>query len=695
MTRSDEATLRVYRRLALLAAAIVLSAATASLAAALLLPAESALPALAALPPALAAFLLAAGIMAWPALRRAVLLREAVERAPVRYALLRPDGTPLDRGTAYDLPDAGAPPGVGGPDRDYDLSLSDGRALRVSERRLTGGEVARLALDVTAARAAERRARAIHENVPAAIWRLDAEGNTLSANTRLLNLFGGTAPGSLAEAGLHPCGPAGGGPFGLPAGQEVEAVLSPAGTLPERRVIVVASPWMEDEGGARGAVLMLQDITRRHLAEARAIHLSLHDPLTGLPNRARFRQALVELGGGSSGGALILAELCELRTVNEALGLLAGDAMLREAGERLRSVIRPSDIAFRLGGGEFAVIARCLRDGTPARAIAERIGNAFARPLDLGSGAAPLRTSIGLARMPEDAADAGALHRAAALALAGARHAGGPAICTYDAALGERFARRRALREGLRAATAEGTFQLAWQAQVDGRTGALRGAEALLRWPDGPGGPVSPGEFLPVAEAMGLMPAIDAWVLEEALRQKADWLAAGLGPEVVGVNISSFTLRDPGFPARVSASLARHGVDARWLEVEIPEVVAASDIDSIAPVLHALIGDGVRLSLDDFGGGNSALAHLLRLPVDQVKLDRSIVAGLPGGARERATLRAVAALAQGMGIPLLAEGVETQAQREALLSEGCFIMQGWLFGRAVLAGELAAYPATI
>ncbi|MBI0538046.1 EAL domain-containing protein [Roseomonas sp. KE2513] len=692
MTRSDEATLRVYRRLALLAAAIVLSAAAAALAAALLLPAESALPALAALPSALAAFLLALGLLAWPALRRAVLLREAIERAPVRYALLRPDGALLDRGAAHDLPDAGVAPGEGA-DRDYDLSLSDGRTLRVSERRLAGGEVARLAFDVTTARAAERRARVIEENVPAAIWRLDAEGRTLSANARLLELFGGTAPGTLGDAGLHPCGAAGGGPFGFAAGQEVEALLPPTGTLPERRIIVVSSPWMDDEGGARGAVLMLQDITRRHLAEARAVHLSLHDPLTGLPNRTRFRQALTEMAGESSDGALILAELCEFGAVNESLGLLAGDAMLREAGERLRSVIRPSDIAFRLGGGEFAVIARCLRDGVAAHAIAERIGSAFARPLDLGGGAAPLRTSIGLARMPEDAADAGSLHRAAALALAGSRRAGGPAICTYDAALGESFARRRALREGLRAATAKGAFQLAWQPQVDGRTGALRGAEALLRWPGSPSGPVGPGEFLPVAEAMGLMPAIDAWVLEEALRQKAAWMAAGSGPAVVGVNISPSTLRDPGFPARVSASLARYGVDARWLEVEIPEVVAASDIDSIAPVLHQLIAYGVRLSLDDFGGGSSALAHLLRLPVDQVKLDRSIVAGLPAGARERATLRAVAALAKGMEIPLLAEGVETEAQREALLSEGCFVMQGWLFGRAVLAGELPAYPA--
>ncbi|HEY8612294.1 MAG TPA: EAL domain-containing protein, partial [Roseomonas sp.] len=183
-------------------------------------------------------------------------------------------------------------------------------------------------------------------------------------------------------------------------------------------------------------------------------------------------------------------------------------------------------------------------------------------------------------------------------------------------------------------------------------------------------------------------PAIDAWVLEEALRQKAAWMATGTGPEVVGVNISPATLRDPEFPARVQATLLRHGVPSEALEVEIPEDVAACDIDAIAPVLHELIADGVRLSLDDFGGGNSALAHLLRLPVDQVKLDRSIVAGLPGGARERAILRAVATLAQGMEIPLLAEGIETEAQREALLAEGCTVMQGWLFGHAVPAAEL-------
>jgi EAL domain-containing protein (putative c-di-GMP-specific phosphodiesterase class I) len=186
------------------------------------------------------------------------------------------------------------------------------------------------------------------------------------------------------------------------------------------------------------------------------------------------------------------------------------------------------------------------------------------------------------------------------------------------------------------------------------------------------------------------MPAIDAWVLDEALRQKAAWMAAGEGPEIVGVNISPTTLRDPEFPARVAATLARYGVAPEALEIEIPEDVAARDLDAIAPVLHELIADGVRLSLDDFGGGRSALAHLLRLPVDQVKLDRSIVAGLPGGARERAILRAVTILAKGMEIPLLAEGVETEAQREALIEEGCVVMQGWLFGRAVSAGELVA-----
>jgi len=721
-----EAPIRRLKPLARAGAALLALCGAAAPGCALLLPAALAVPALAGLVFALACGALLAGRVAWPHLRRAALLREAVNNTAVRYAVFAPDRTLLDRSPSCDMPGFDVPglgprplpPGLkldhlaaaaAGPGQDrcrsvteviaaheddsmaeYDWALPDGRILQVSKRRLSGGEVARFALDVTAYRTREMRARAIHESVPAAIWHLDPEGRTLAANRRLLDLFGGTLPDNLAAAGLQQLGRPGGGPFGLQPGQEVEGILPATRAMAERRVIVVASPWLPGEEGQLQAVLMLLDVTRLHAAQAQAAHFAWHDPLTGLPNRFRFQQALTDLEAGPEGGALVLVELAGLGMVNDALGLAAGDALLKEAARRLREQVRPLDQVFRIGGSEFAVVAAGLRSQGGGAAMAARIRQGLAAPVDLGRGGSPIRACIGHAMLPEDAADADTLHRAAGLALALAKREGEGTIRAYEAALGEQVTRRLVLRERLSAAVATGGLQLAWQAQVDARTGAMRGAEALLRWPDGPFGPVAPGDFLPEAEAAGLMPAIDAWVLEEALRQKAAWMAAGTGPEVVGVNISPITLRDPAFPRRVSAALARYCVPAESLEVEIPEVVAARDLDAIAPVLYELIAEGVRLSLDDFGGGSSALAHLLRLPVDQVKLDRSIVAGLPGGARERAILRAVSTLARGMEIPLLAEGVETEEQRQALLEEGCLVMQGWLFGRAVPAGRLAA-----
>ncbi|MFH5925236.1 putative bifunctional diguanylate cyclase/phosphodiesterase [Roseomonas xinghualingensis] len=707
-----------------LGSGLLLCCAGAAVALNLLLPPALALPAVTALLVAMIAGLLLAALAAWPLLRRAALLREAVDRSALRYAVFAPDRTLLDRSHAFDMLGTEprmVPPGVKLDDliaaihgrgenarvavareipahedaarAEYDHILPDGRVLQISKRRLSGGEVARFGVDVTGARARDLRARAIHESVPAAIWHLDPDGRTLAGNQRLSDLFGGMVPATLMEAGLRQLGEAGTGPFGLPPGQEVEGVLPAKQGMPERRVILVTSSWLPGEGNYPAqAVLMLLDVTRLHAAQAEALQFACHDPLTGLPNRLQFPGALVQLASNADGGSLLLLDLAGLRSVNDALGQVAGDSMLQEAGRRLRDEVGPADQVFRLGGDEFAVIATGLRTQPEAETMAARIQRALAAPLDLGTGAGPIRANIGHARAPHDGREADALHRAAALALAEAKRQGNGAVIAYDAALGERVARRLTLRERLSRAVVGGEFQLVWQVQVDGRSGSLRGAEALLRWPGGPGGSaVSPADFLPEADAAGLMPVIDAWVLEEALRQKAAWEAAGNGPEVIGVNISATSLRDPGFPARVAATLARHGVAPEALEVEIPEDVAACDLDAMAPVLHELTADGVRLSLDDFGGGRSALAHLLRLPVDQVKLDRSIVAGLPGGARERAILRAVATLARGMEIPLLAEGVETEVQRDALLEEGCAVMQGWLFGRGVPASELVSH----
>lgn len=249
--------------------------------------------------------------------------------------------------------------------------------------------------------------------------------------------------------------------------------------------------------------------------------------------------------------------------------------------------------------------------------------------------------------------------------------------------------RQRLLRDALVTAITRNEFRLVWQKQLFATGGVLRGAEALLRWPGSPlGEQVSPAEFLPMAAEAGLMPAIDAWVLEAALQQMQEWAGLPGTPPLVAINISATSLRDPSFPARVAEALMRHRLPASSLEIEIPEDIAVRDLDSVEQVLNGLRAIGIKLALDDFGGGLSSVAHLVRLPVDLVKLDRSIVSGLPGGTRERAMLRAVAGIARSMNIPLLAEGIESEAQVFALRREGCEIIQGFLYSRPVSAVEL-------
>ncbi len=280
------------------------------------------------------------------------------------------------------------------------------------------------------------------------------------------------------------------------------------------------------------------------------------------------------------------------------------------------------------------------------------------------------------------------MQRAADLALYQVKHDGRGGIADYVPAFSQAAERRTLLRDALGPAILEDTLQLAWQKQVFAVGGALRGAEALIRWPNSPlGGQLSPAEFLPVAAEAGFMPLIDAWVLEAALRQMRDWAGMYGAPPLAAINISATSLRDPSFPARVAEALTRHRLPASVLEIEIPEDIAACDIDSLETVLEGLRDLGVQLALDDFGGGLSSVHHLVRLPVDIVKLDRSIVAGLPGGTRERAVLRAVAGIARSMNIPLLAEGIENEAQVFALRREGCEIMQGYLYSRPVTAAE--------
>jgi diguanylate cyclase (GGDEF)-like protein len=588
--------------------------------------------------------------------------------------------------------------------RDFDRLYPNGRWMRIAKRRLPGGEVAGFAVDISGIKAreaalelSEARMRALLETAAAGMWQLDRAGRTISANGRLAALLGLAAPPeTIAQAGFdHRSGD---GPFGFVAGQETAATI----VRPDGRrvpVLVAASPWLRAPDGVEMTVLSLLDMSALQAAQAQIVHLAEHDTLTGLPNRARFRRELDALVQGE-GGTLLLIDLDHFKTANDRHGHAAGDAVLRCVAERLLAATRGGDVVCRLGGDEFAVILHGL-PAEPAAAVAERIAAALNEPVPHDGRLLPCGATIGTAETPRDATSPDALFRAADLALYEGKRGGRGAAIGFRPALLEAVEHDERLREALAEALARGEPHLVFQPQRELGSGVLAGAEVLLRWDSTAlGRAVMPAEFLPAARDGGLCGALDFHVLNAALDALARWRGRPDAPPVLAVNVTAETLREPDFPDRVAAALLRRRLPPESLEIEVPEDLAVRDLDSVAGNLERIAALGVRLALDDFGAGLSSLTHVVRLPVRRLKLDRTIVAGLdsPDG-RSRAVLRATLALARGVGIEVVAEGVETEAQAFALRREGCATAQGWLVGRpvreAVLLGTEDARRAAV
>ena len=586
--------------------------------------------------------------------------------------------------------------------QDIEREYSDQRWLRVAKRRLQGGEVAGIGIDIAASKcrelaisAREAEYRALLDTSPVGIWYLDEDGQTLFGNARLANLYGGRMPASLDEAPLHRIDTqAGTGPFGFPPGREVEAVIPGASTRRRANVLVCASAWFARDGNQkRGAVLSLLDITPLKAAQTRAEHLAWHDALTGLANRAQFRYAIDAALSAGEPVSLILVDLDRFKEANDRFGHAAGDAVLCETAMRLRGAVSVEDLVCRMGGDEFAILLR--GPDAPARAapLGSTLAVLLATPTHAAQQTIGMSASIGFASWPLHAANAEDLQRAADLALYAAKNAGRSRAAGFEPYMLEERERSARLGAALADAIQNDGLMLVWQPQVRLPGTSMRAAEALVRWPGNPIGKrmAMPDQILPVAEEAGLVTALDNWVMETALRQARDWEGVPGAPEKIAINVSRRALSDPTLPQRVAGLLLRYGVAPQVLEIEVPESLAARDLDEVTPVLAELSDMGIGLALDDFGGGLSSVSHLVRLPVSLIKLDRSIVAGLPGE-RERMILRAVMSLADGLSIPVLAEGIETDAQAFALRREGCTLMQGFLFGRPVPSNVLVPSP---
>lgn len=444
---------------------------------------------------------------------------------------------------------------------------------------------------------------------------------------------------------------------------------------------------------------MEADVAARERAEAMAAHLAVHDPLTDLPNRhqllERMRHELALASRLGTHGAVILIDLDHFKVLNDALGHGIGDHLLASAAGRLRAQARDIDLVARLGGDEFAVLLPGQwhgREEATAAALdfAERLRLLLSEPYPTQGQSRHLAASLGVALYPGDAGDSETLLKHADTALHHAKSEGRDCVRLFLPSMQTAAQVRHHLDHWLREALHDNQFSLAFQPLVDGN-GRPYGAEVLLRWRHPEQGWIAPADFIPLAEESGLILGIGQWVLDAALRQAAAWENAGLsGPDFhLAVNVSPRQFHHPGFPDRVRESLTRSGVAPTRLVMEITEGVLLQHGSRAIVTMRTLKDLGVRFLIDDFGTGYSSLSYLKRLPVDGVKIDQSFVADLAHDASDAAIVDAILGVARGFDLTVVAEGVETTHQLEALRRRGCDGYQGYLFGHPVPTEEFA------
>ena len=440
-----------------------------------------------------------------------------------------------------------------------------------------------------------------------------------------------------------------------------------------------------------------RQLTRRlQERESQLEHQAGHDALTGLPNRLlftdRLHQAMQRAHRENHELALLFLDLDRFKDINDSLGHGVGDAILRQVTERLRAQVREGDTVARLGGDEFTIILGDLRQGSEAGLIARKLVDAFTQPFAVNDHALYMTASIGISLYPQDGADMETLVRNADAAMYRAKEQGRNTFCFYTEDLTAHALAQVSLETALRQALAKEKFSLHYQPQHDLETGRILGCEALIRWHHPLMGVVEPDDFIHVAESTGLIVPITAWVLRTAVTQMKRWHTQGLLTRgTVSVNLSNRDIQSPNLAETVVGILDAVRLDPHALVVEIAETWVIARPESAAFNIQRLQTLGIDVGIDDFGAGYSSLTSLKRLAVRVIKIDRSFVAGLPDDAAACAITRAVIALGQALGLKVVAEGVESQAQADFLQREGCRIVQGYLFSRALPAAEFEAY----
>ena len=544
--------------------------------------------------------------------------------------------------------------------------------------------------------------RDFEENASDLLWEIDAEGRLCHVPPRMAELFGLPAD-RLASVRvidvLHRLLP----PDDETAASQLTTLLRHLNELTPFRDLSLATardgrtrwwslsakPLFDGSGHCTGWRGVATDITDAQRANRQLTWLAHFDPLTGLANRHQFRSRLAALleppFGQARPFALLCLDLDHFKTVNDTLGHAVGD--------RLRARTRRSDTVARLGGDEFAVILHDVGSAAEAELLTRRLLDGLQAPCEVQGAHIAVRSSIGIALAPKDGTGIDTLLNNADLALYAAKSAGRGDFSFFAPQMASSTRRRLLIEQELRGALARQELSLAYQPQVDLNDGRVIGFEALLRWRHAELGDVSPVEFVPVAEEVGLIQSIGAWVIQEACRQAATWP----GALTVSVNVSAAQAMSQDLCPVALGALQAHGLAPRQLELEITESIFMNEAQATMQVLHSLRSAGLRVALDDFGTGYSSLAYLRRFPFDTLKIDRSFIRELLQRRDARAIVEMIIGLAQTLNMSTVAEGVEEPAQASVLREVGCATLQGYLVARpmpaSAVAGFLAAHRA--
>ncbi len=591
------------------------------------------------------------------------------------------------------------------------LSCALGLAIYLSLRTLPLRALRRTLAELKAKEArareeAENNLRLVFEHAIEGIMILSRSGRILSGNRAAVAMFGHDVD-ALCEQSLASLlidFPAVDDDRPLPIAH-FETRARRAGGQPFPVEVTISESGM---AGTPQRIAIIRDITERKVAEERLSVLANFDSLTGLPNRTQFRDRLAlamrRAGHQNRQLALMFLDIDRFKTINDSLGHDFGDRLLVQVASRLASCLRgrddtqPGDAGhgdvYRLGGDEFTVLLENLEGPDPAAQVAKRILHTLSQPIVIGEHELFISASIGITMYPDGETDLDGLIRQADMAMYRSKEIGRDTFSFYNAELDAIATERHLLETSLRQAFDQGHFRLVYQPKADLRTGRVTGVEALIRLHRPGQGPVSPDKFIPILEETGLIVPVGSWVIREACAQVVAWDAQGLPPVQLAVNLSARQFRQVDLIEQIGLILRETGLPAHRLEIELTESTLIEDSEAVTRIMASLGALGVAVAIDDFGTGHSSLSYLKRFDVDTLKIDRSFVRDTPDDPEDNAIAIAVIALAHGLALKVVAEGVENTRQADFLRAQGCDEIQGYLLSPPLDAEAFARWLGT-